>query len=626
MKRIIFILLIFVTVTAEAQDFFWSYGRSFFNTQLCDNFTKNDCSSGYVGAPTQVCISAKYFVSGISQADADAKAHEMLYHTNYSGVSGWGQYIANTNGTCAIDPHSYSYLYNWYAATNSRKITSTDQWIVPSSDQTTTLMNAMGGPDVAGANAKMTGFTYWNNTNTGATNAYNFNFVGAGFVTSLDGSTPSYYRDYLLTGGFLNNDREYYEGVYYPYVVFVIATYDGFYIQSSSEFTGMNIRLLKTSTSLTAGQTGTYTGNDGKVYPTIAIGSPPQEWTAMDLAETKYRDGTTIPSKIGMAWTQDVTGARWDSTKIAYNPNTVPPPTVVVPTVNTTAITDITATGATTGVTISSNGNAFVTAKGVCYGTSSNPTIANRKTSSGTGNDAATAYLMGLGTDSLFYVRGYATNSAGTGYGNQLTFTTIKIPTVTTVSATDITTNSLIVNGRLESDGGVSVIYRGAVIGTTANPTTSNGYWAGSGGTNFSSSVTGITYQTPLSPDTPYHVRAFATNSVGTGYGADVTIRTLSVCTRPGGLTNYQLIHTFDGVALTAGNVCFYASLPYYQTSIDWYESYILNKSDGNNVYKLYWTVDSCEKIPDGYYLIWESPFVFTPIRVLNGKLYNINC
>lgn len=227
---------------------------------------------------------------------------------------------------------------------------------------------------------------------------------------------------------------------------------------------------------------------------------------------------------------------------------------------------------------------------------------------------------MGLGTDSLFYVRAYATNSVGTGYGNQLTFTTIKMPTVTTVSVTNITNTTLTVNGTLVSDGGASVINRGAVISTSPNPTVSGGYWEGAATTDFSAPITG------LNADTEYHVRAFATNSVATGYGADMLIKTAAVCQRPGGLTIYHLIHTFDGVAITSGNVCYYASQPYYQTSVNWYESAILNKTDGNDVYKYFWVVDSCDKIPDGYYLIWEYPFIFTPVRVLNGKLYNVSC
>lgn len=76
---------------------------------------------------------------------------------------------------------------------------------------------------------------------------------------------------------------------------------------------GISIRLIKDSTTLSHGQSGTYTGNDGKVYRTICIGT--QEWLADNLAETKYRNGDTIPTVTdGTTWIGLTTGA-----KCAYN-------------------------------------------------------------------------------------------------------------------------------------------------------------------------------------------------------------------------------------------------------------------------------------------------------------------
>ena len=70
----------------------------------------------------------------------------------------------------------------------------------------------------------------------------------------------------------------------------------------------MSIRLIKDSTTLTHGQTGTYTGNDGKVYRTICIGT--QEWLADNLCETLYRDGSPIPEVTDNAtWAALTTGA-----------------------------------------------------------------------------------------------------------------------------------------------------------------------------------------------------------------------------------------------------------------------------------------------------------------------------
>ncbi len=73
--------------------------------------------------------------------------------------------------------------------------------------------------------------------------------------------------------------------------------------------TGTSLRPVKESTTLTHGQSGTYTGNDGKVYRTICIGT--QEWVADNLCETKYRNGDSIPEvQDNISWAALTTGAR----------------------------------------------------------------------------------------------------------------------------------------------------------------------------------------------------------------------------------------------------------------------------------------------------------------------------
>lgn len=96
----------------------------------------------------------------------------------------------------------------------------------------------------------------------------------------------------------------------------------------------------------------------------------------------------------------------------------------VIPTLSTTTVGNITATSASSGGNISSDGGATVTARGVCWSTSANPTIADSKTTDGSGTGSFTSNLTGLITGTLYYVRSYATNSAGTAYGNEVSFTT----------------------------------------------------------------------------------------------------------------------------------------------------------------------------------------------------------
>ena len=71
------------------------------------------------------------------------------------------------------------------------------------------------------------------------------------------------------------------------------------------------------------------------------------------------------------------------------------------------------------GGNITTDGGSPVTVRGVCWSTSSNPTIANSKTTDGTGVGSFTSSLSGLETNTTYYLRAYATNSVGTGYGNE---------------------------------------------------------------------------------------------------------------------------------------------------------------------------------------------------------------
>jgi hypothetical protein len=100
----------------------------------------------------------------------------------------------------------------------------------------------------------------------------------------------------------------------------------------------------------------------------------------------------------------------------------------VVPTVTTADITAITSFTATGGGNVTALGGANVTARGICFGIKTSPTIADGKTTDGTGMGAFTSSLKGLKHNTTYYVRAYATNSAGTGYGPEVTFKTAALP------------------------------------------------------------------------------------------------------------------------------------------------------------------------------------------------------
>jgi len=97
---------------------------------------------------------------------------------------------------------------------------------------------------------------------------------------------------------------------------------------------------------------------------------------------------------------------------------------MVVPTVTTASVSSVSSNSATTGGNVTSDGGAAVTGRGVAYGTTASPTIAGTITIDGTGTGAFTSQLSGLTSGTQYYVRAYATNSVGTVYGNELSFTT----------------------------------------------------------------------------------------------------------------------------------------------------------------------------------------------------------
>jgi uncharacterized protein (TIGR02145 family) len=109
-----------------------------------------------------------------------------------------------------------------------------------------------------------------------------------------------------------------------------------------------------------------------------------------------------------------------------------------VPELTTVNLALVTQTTAQSGGIISSDGGSSITARGVCWSTSANPSIDDNITTDGTGSGNFTSAITGLTGRTLYYIRAYATNSLGTGYGNELSFTT----TDSTGTVTDIDDNT----------------------------------------------------------------------------------------------------------------------------------------------------------------------------------------
>jgi len=219
-------------------------------------------------------------------------------------------------------------------------------------------------------------------------------------------------------------------------------------------------------------------------------------------------------------------------------------PSIPLPTLSTTTAVYVPPTSATSGGNVTDDGGGTgVTARGVCWATTINPTIASSHTHDGSGEGAFASSVTGLSEDETYYVRAYATNETGTGYGNQVSFSTTTppvAPTVMTYTISFIHTTTASGGGTVTDDGNSPVTSRGVCWSTSASPTIADSHTNnGSGIGGFSSAITGLV------ANTLYHVRAYATNSVTTSYGADVEFTTL--LTEP---ETEELVLYFDGKAI----------------------------------------------------------------------------
>lgn len=257
---------------------------------------------------------------------------------------------------------------------------------------------------------------------------------------------------------------------------------------------------------------GTTTG------PTIALATKTTDGTGVGTFTSSITGLTSGVTYYVRAYATNSVGTKY-GTEISFNTSQA-----VATLAATTTVSAIGSTTATSGGNITYNGGATVTTSGVVWSTSSTPTIAlATKTTNGAANGAYTSNITGLTPGTLYYVRSYATNTVGTSYGAQTSFTTLNTPTISaTASATSITSSTATTGGTITADGGASVTSRGVVYGTSSLSSTFSAT-SGTGTGTYTVSLTGLT------PATTYYVRSFATNSVGTVYGTETNFTTIAV-------------------------------------------------------------------------------------------------
>lgn len=201
---------------------------------------------------------------------------------------------------------------------------------------------------------------------------------------------------------------------------------------------------------------------------------------------------------------------------------------VTVDTVTTSPVTNITANSAMTGGTITDGGNLPLSHEGICWATHPQPTISDSITDGGFGYPDFTVQLSNLNANTTYFIRAYAENEAGVGYGNEISFMTgIGAPTVTTAAVTSNQSLQVVTGGEVTNSGGDTVTAMGICWSVNPHPTTSDSTilnpnpGMGSFVDTISNLVIGATY----------YVRAFATNNFGTTYGNEINFTVSDVGT-----------------------------------------------------------------------------------------------
>ncbi len=195
-----------------------------------------------------------------------------------------------------------------------------------------------------------------------------------------------------------------------------------------------------------------------------------------------------------------------------------------LPIVSTTPVKYITTTTALGGGNIISNGGAEITSYGVCWGVSINPSTSDTKTIDESSSTIYVSHLKSLIPGTVYHIRAYATNSAGTAYGDELVFLTLgQTPVSITLPAINISLTGATLNGTVNANElsttvtfeyGLTTNY-GSSLTAAQSPVTGNIV------TNVSTDITGLT------SGSTYHFRIKSVNSIGTTYSNDMSFSTI---------------------------------------------------------------------------------------------------
>ena len=189
------------------------------------------------------------------------------------------------------------------------------------------------------------------------------------------------------------------------------------YAPTNLSATGVSQTEIDLTWTKGSGAQGTIIRYDTSGYPTSTIdGASVYSGTGTSCSHTALSCGTTYYYS-AWAYSGDSDSSNYDTDSgVTYA-------CVVVPTVTTQAVSNIGKLTATGNGTITDDGGATTT-KGMCWNTTGSPTISDSHNTNGTGTGSYSVAMTGLSKDQTYYVKAYGTNSAGTSYGGEVSFTT----------------------------------------------------------------------------------------------------------------------------------------------------------------------------------------------------------
>ena len=489
-------------------------------------------------------------------------ANPTLSDNKTTDGSGTGSYTSNVGG---LQPgttyHIRSYSTNAAGTAYGDDLTFTTEAVAPSvittaiSDITTRTANSGGNILSSGGSPILVRGLCWSTVhnptvddNRTADGADIGSFTS--ILTGLDANTTYYVRAYAVNsvGTAYDNETAFTTP---PVVLAQLTTASISDITSTAAITGGNITNDGGGSIISRGVCWAITGN-----PTIS-GNKTTDGTG---------NGSFISNIAGLqpGTTYHVRSYSNNAAGTAYGNEVTFTTAAIIPAIVTAAVSGITQRTAISGGNITSEGGSPVTLRGICWSTSHNPTVADRKTTDGTGGGSFTSNLTGLDANTTYFVRSYAINAVGTAYDNEISFTTkqVVLSNLTTTIVSSITSATAVSGGNISDDGGGSITGRGVCWATTPNPTTGdNKTIDGTGTGTFISNISG------LQPAITYHIRSYSINTAGTAYGNDLTFTTAAV---PPVVSTGSVSGITQRTAVSGGNITSNGGSPVTGRGVCW--------------------------------------------------------